>query len=207
MFNTEIIPVLKLLRESIIRTTSFVLILRTEKKFLRKLVVWITQKHVKNQIYPQKLLTKMLTFFSEVFHLSFNATVNKGTLPYVFKLADVNLIFKKCSKNSKDNYRQISILKNLSKVFQAWINCVPVANRARSGALISWDTPDFLGVHILPCKILLDLQVFSQISKTWKSYSKFQILSWTPAYLWYFHKVYISHCVKTALCTRGLWNI
>ena len=37
------------------------------EKIVRKLVVWITQKHVKNQIYPQKLLKKMLIFFQKVF--------------------------------------------------------------------------------------------------------------------------------------------
>ena len=33
------------------------------------------------------------------------------------------------------------------------------------------------------------------------------MLSWTPAYLQYFDKVYISDGVKTAFCTHGLENI
>ena len=56
--------------------------------------------------------------FSEVLHLSLNASVDEVTFPSVFKLADVTPIFKKGSKNSKDNYRPISILRNLSKVFE-----------------------------------------------------------------------------------------
>ena len=35
---------------------------------------------------------------------------------------------------------------------QAWKNCVPDANRVRSGAQNLWDPPDFFGMHILPCK-------------------------------------------------------
>ena len=97
---------------------AFLLILWTEKKPLRKLVVWITQKYVKNQIYPQKLLIKMLTFFQKFFigrlmlqsmKESFHQFSNWLTLPQ---------FFKKGLKNSKDNYRPISILKNLSRVFE-----------------------------------------------------------------------------------------
>ena len=45
----------------------FLLILRTERKFLRKLEVWITKKHAKNQIYPKKSLKRMPTFFQKFF--------------------------------------------------------------------------------------------------------------------------------------------
>ena len=69
----------------------FLLILWTKRKFLRKLIVWMTQKHVKNQIYPQKLSL----------HLSFNASVNEVTFPSVFKLADVIPVFKKGSRTLK----------------------------------------------------------------------------------------------------------
>ena len=48
----------------------------------------------------------------------FNASVNEGTFPSVFKLADITPIFKKGPKNSKDNYRPINILKKLSEVFE-----------------------------------------------------------------------------------------
>ena len=69
----------------------FLLILWTKRKFLRKLIVSMTQKHVKNQMYPQKLSL----------HLSFNASVNEVTFPSVFKLADVIPVFKKGSRTLK----------------------------------------------------------------------------------------------------------
>ena len=59
-----------------------------------------------------------MDIFSEVLHLSFNASVNERTFPSVFKFADVTPIFKKGSKNLNDNYRPIRILKNLSKVLE-----------------------------------------------------------------------------------------
>ena len=47
-----------------------------------------------------------------------NAVIFTETFPSVFKLVDATTIFKKVSKNSKDNYRSVSSLKNLSKVFE-----------------------------------------------------------------------------------------
>ena len=91
--------------------TYFLLMLWIKKKFLRKLAVWIVQEHVKNQICPQKLSKKMPTLFPEVLHLLFNVSVSEGHFQSVFKLANFTPIFIKSSKNSKDNYRPISILK------------------------------------------------------------------------------------------------
>ena len=65
-----------------------------------------------------KIMKENADNFSEVLHLSFKVSINEGTFPSVFHLADVTPIFKKGSKNSKDNYRPINILKKLSKVFE-----------------------------------------------------------------------------------------
>ena len=66
---------------------------------------------------PGKIIKEDSYIFSEVLYLSFNASVNDGNFPSVFKFTDVTLNFKKDTKNSKDNYRPNSILKNLAKVF------------------------------------------------------------------------------------------
>ena len=67
---------------------------------------------------PIKIIKENAVIFTEVLHVSFNASVCKETFPSVFKLVDATTIFKKVSKNSKDNYRLVSSLKNLSKVFE-----------------------------------------------------------------------------------------
>ena len=41
--------------------------------------------------------------------------------PDDLKLADVTPVYKKKSKTSKDNYRPVSILSNISKVYERWI--------------------------------------------------------------------------------------
>ena len=67
---------------------------------------------------PTDIIKEKVYIFSDVLDLSFNASVNEGTFISVFKLAEVTPIFKKDSRNSKDNYRLTSSLKNLSQVFQ-----------------------------------------------------------------------------------------
>ena len=44
--------------------------------------------------------------------------MNKGVFPDELKQADIKPIYKKESRNEKENYRPVSILPNLSKVFE-----------------------------------------------------------------------------------------
>ena len=45
----------------------------------------------------------------------------KINIPIRFELADVNPVYKKKSKNSKDNYRLVSILSNISNSYERCI--------------------------------------------------------------------------------------
>ena len=44
--------------------------------------------------------------------------MNKGVLPDELKQADIKPIYKKESRNEKENYRPVSVLPNLSKIFE-----------------------------------------------------------------------------------------
>ena len=44
--------------------------------------------------------------------------MNKGVPPDELKQADIKPIYKKESRNEKENYRPVSILPNLSKIFE-----------------------------------------------------------------------------------------
>ena len=44
--------------------------------------------------------------------------MNKGVFPDELKHADIKPLFKKESRNEKENYRPVSILPNLSKIFE-----------------------------------------------------------------------------------------
>ena len=48
----------------------------------------------------------------------FNLSIKTGVFPQNLKLADVTPIFKKKDKHLKENYRPVSILPALSKIFE-----------------------------------------------------------------------------------------
>ena len=47
--------------------------------------------------------------------------MNKGIFPDRVKHVDIKLIYKKESRNGKENYRPVSVLPNLSKIFERCI--------------------------------------------------------------------------------------
>jgi hypothetical protein len=67
---------------------------------------------------PTKVVKQNANLFADFLITSLNTCMKYGKFPSSFKLADVIPIFKKGSKTSKKNYRPISILPNLSKVFE-----------------------------------------------------------------------------------------
>ena len=55
-----------------------------------------------------------------IYH-NFSNTLSSSTFPIALKNADVNPVFKNDDKNGKENYRPISILPSLSKVYERLI--------------------------------------------------------------------------------------
>ena len=64
-----------------------------------------------------KIIKDNKDLFSYFTSASFNNAVNKGVLPDKLKHTDIKPIYKKESRNEKENYR-VSILPNLSKIFE-----------------------------------------------------------------------------------------
>ena len=54
--------------------------------------------------------------FSYFISASFNNALDKGVFSDKLKYADIKVIYKKESRNEKENYRTLSILQNLSKI-------------------------------------------------------------------------------------------
>ena len=68
--------------------------------------------------WAKKVVKEYADIFADFSHPATNASINKNEFPSFLKLADVTPTFKKGSKNSKHNYRPISMF---SKVYESYL--------------------------------------------------------------------------------------
>ena len=71
---------------------------------------------------PTKITTNNSDIFSNFFQASLNNTIETCTFPDELKDAHVKPVFKKDSQTDKKNYRPISILPNMSKIYERCLN-------------------------------------------------------------------------------------
>ena len=67
---------------------------------------------------PTKIIKDNLVIFSIYVHNLVNKTITKCSFPNTLKSAEIKPVHKKDSRNDKGNYRPVSILPNLSKVYE-----------------------------------------------------------------------------------------
>ena len=67
---------------------------------------------------PTKIIKLNSDIFSNLIYKHFNYCIDKGEFPNDLKHADIVPIYKKNSKCEKENYRPVSILSNLSKIYE-----------------------------------------------------------------------------------------
>ena len=67
---------------------------------------------------PTKIIKENADIFPDFLHTSFNEFVKKSEFPSVLKQANITLVFKKGERECKNNYRAVSILSNVSKIFE-----------------------------------------------------------------------------------------
>ena len=77
-----------------------------------------TTKTTQQNDIPTKILKENSEVFARYFHKNINFCIENSIFPSDLKVADVTPAFKKKSKTSKDNYRPISILPNISKTYE-----------------------------------------------------------------------------------------
>ena len=77
---------------------------------LKKVKTLDTAKASQQSDIPTKIL-------KQNFYENINQCISKSIFPSDLKLADVTPVYKEKSKNSKDNYRPVNILSNISKIY------------------------------------------------------------------------------------------
>ena len=69
-----------------------------------------------------KIIKSNFDIFYRFFQTNFNSAIETSSFPEQMKYADVKPVFKKGSRTHKKNYRPISILSNVSKIYERCIN-------------------------------------------------------------------------------------
>ena len=71
---------------------------------------------------PTKILKQNVDFFSPFILGYVNKSISSSTFPSILKLADITPVYKKDLRYEKSKYRSISVLPNLSKIFDNVLN-------------------------------------------------------------------------------------
>ena len=67
---------------------------------------------------PTKIIKANSDIFTEVIHKKLNRSLEEGNFLCIMKLFNVTPVYKKGNRSETSNYRPISILPNISKVFE-----------------------------------------------------------------------------------------
>ena len=86
---------------------------------MKKVKLLDTAKASQQSDIGTKISKQNSDYFAEYFYGNINQCILKSIFPSDLKLADVNPVFKK--KNSKENYTPVSILSNISKIYERCI--------------------------------------------------------------------------------------
>ena len=75
-----------------------------------------TEKAIHDDNIHVKILKENVNFFAEQISVFYNNAITISKVPYFLKTSNVTPIFQKGSKNKKENFRAVSILKFLLRV-------------------------------------------------------------------------------------------
>ena len=76
------------------------------------------KKVVQSNDIPTKLIKSFSVFFSDYIYINLNKCIKDGEYVEDFKKAEVRPLYKKDGRKEKSNYRPVSILSNVSKVYE-----------------------------------------------------------------------------------------
>ena len=82
-----------------------------------------TSKACQDTDIPTKIIKENADIFADILLASFNDSVEKSNFPSSLKKANITPVSKKGDRNSKDNYRPVSILPNMSKILERCTFC------------------------------------------------------------------------------------
>ena len=120
-------PSINIIRHFSQRYSSFYFSQVEKNTVLKEIRRLSSKKAVQETDIPVKIWKENADFFYEQVCRQFNEAICSSKFPATFKFANVTPVFKKGNRNQKDNYRPISILPIISKIFEKLI-CRQLSN-------------------------------------------------------------------------------
>ena len=93
----------------------------TYEEILNEINSLDTSKSTQSEDIPFKVIKDNADIFANFILQGFNKCIIDGKFPDQLKKADVSPVFKKGNHNDKTNYRPVSILPSLSKIYERLI--------------------------------------------------------------------------------------
>ena len=75
-------------------------------------------KAIQNTEIPTKLIEENLDIFADFIFENLNDSIPQSVFPSALKLANITPVHKKDSKSKKDHHWSISVLPNISKIYE-----------------------------------------------------------------------------------------
>ena len=122
----------------------------------------VTKKATHNNDVATKIVKANADLFSIFVSNAFNESIISGKFLSVLKLADVKAVHKKKSRLEKTNYRPVSLLPNISKMFGRCMHrqiseyFETVLSKFQCGFRKGYSTQDYLLAMVANCKKALD---------------------------------------------------
>ena len=111
-------PSIQMIKETFDSNKTFSFDLVSSDTIFKEILSLDTKKATHSNDVPTKIVKANADLFSIFVSNAFNESVISGKFLSVLKLADVKPVHKKKSRLEKTNYRPVSLLPNISKVFE-----------------------------------------------------------------------------------------
>ena len=155
-------PSIQMIKETFDSSKTFSFDLVSSDTIFKEIVSLDTKKATHSNDVPTKIVKANADLFSIFASNAFNESVVSCKFPSVLKLADVKPVHKKASRLEKTNYRPVSLLSNISRIFERCMHrrisehFETVLSKFQCGFRKGYSTQHCLLAMVKSCKKALD---------------------------------------------------
>ena len=114
-------PSIIAIKENFNSSTPFNLLFVDKEDILKETKNLKANQATQNTDIPTKLIKENSDIFADFIFENLNDCISHSVFPSALKLANITPVHKKDSKSKKDSYRPISVLPNISKIYERFL--------------------------------------------------------------------------------------